>query len=626
MRVIVTALIFTLAVGLVLPTTQPVKAENGIWNIFRNKERRERRQQLRQQRQVEIQRRQAASTPTVKVSSPRYYNYKPDAMKAVDLSLLANSNPAELHPTHRPPSVDPMQESRQNLNGYRVTVFPEVGEAIVNYYKNNSGLIWVSGDQANDRAREALETMARADEVGLDPAMYQLDLPDSDYDASDMEARQRQLIRFEMDMSAKALTYILDATRGLVDPNGLSGYHDLERNTVDFEPVMLKLSVSQDIESDLLNSNPRNDKFLALQQELARLQELDEKEHVEIAEGTFLKPGASNPELAKVIKAIQLRGSDTLLMNHSLTFVEFENSGSDVYTPELVNLVKDFQKENGLSADGIVGRNTIAKMEGVTNADKIEMVKLAMERLRWLPKELGPRRVFINQAAFMADYVENDKVALSMRVVVGTRANQTNFFRDEIETVEYNPYWGVPGSIIVNEMLPRLRGNPHYLDNLGYEVTDRRGRRISSASVNWYSVGANSIPVDVRQPPGPKNALGELKILFPNSHAIYMHDTPAKSLFEKDMRAYSHGCIRLQDPRAMAAAVLGKSRDHVAAQISQGRNLSEEVPVKMPVYISYFTAWPDDSGKVGYFADTYERDKYLGQAVEKTGKSRAANG
>ncbi|MEO4040935.1 L,D-transpeptidase family protein [Hoeflea sp. CAU 1731] len=626
MRVIVTALIFTLAVGLVLPTTQPVKAENGIWNIFRNKERRERRQDLRQQRQVEIQRRQAASTPTVKVSSPRYYNYKPDAMKAMDLSVLANSNPAELHPMHRPPSVDPMQESRQNLDGYRVTVFPEVGEAIVNYYKNNSGLIWVSGDQANDRAREALETMARADEVGLDPAMYQLDPPDSDYDASDMEARQRELIRFEMDMSAKALTYILDATRGLVDPNRLSGYHDLERNTVDFEPVMLKLSVSDDIESDLLNSNPRNDKFLALQQELARLQEIDEKEHVEIAEGTFLKPGTSNPELANVIKAIQLRGSDTLLMNHSLTFVEFEKSDSDVYTPELVNLVKDFQKENGLSADGIVGRNTIARMEGVTNADKIEMVKLAMERLRWLPKELGPRRVFVNQAAFMADYVENDKVALSMRVVVGTRANQTNFFRDEIETVEYNPYWGVPGSIIVNEMLPRLRGNPHYLDSLGYEVTDRRGRRISSASVNWYSVGANSIPVDVRQPPGPKNALGELKILFPNSHAIYMHDTPSKSLFEKDKRAYSHGCIRLQDPRAMAAAVLGKSRDHVAAQISQGRNLSEEVPVKMPVYISYFTAWPDDSGKVGYFADTYDRDKYLGQAVEKTGKSRAANG
>ena len=626
MRGIVTALIFTLAVGVVLPTTQPVKAENGIWNIFRNKERRERRQELRQQRQVEIQRRQTAARPVVKVSSPQYYNYKPDAMKAADLSALARMDPADLHPMHRPPSIDPMQQSRQYLDGYRVTVFPEVSDAIVDYYKNNSGLIWVSEGQANDRARAALATMARADEVGLDPSMYQLDLPDTEFDASDMEARQRELIRFEMDMSAKALTYILDATRGLVDPNGLSGYHDLERNTVDFESVMLKLSVSSDVESELLNSNPRNDKFMALQKELARLQDLDEKEHVEIAEGTFLKPGASHPELANVVKAIQLRGSDTLLVNHSRTFVEFENSGSDVYTPALVNLVKDFQKENSLSADGIVGRNTIAKMEGVTNGDKIEMVKLAMERLRWLPRELGPRRVFINQAAFMADYVENDKVALSMRVVVGTKANQTNFFRDEIETVEYNPYWGVPGSIIINEMLPRLRGNPHYLDSLGYEVTDRRGRRISSASVNWYSVGANSIPVDVRQPPGPKNALGELKILFPNSHAIYMHDTPAKSLFEKEMRAYSHGCIRLQDPRAMAAAVLGKSRDHVAAQISQGHNMSEDVPVKMPVYVSYFTAWPDDSGKVGYFPDTYERDKYLSQAVEKTGASRAANG
>ncbi|MDN3719284.1 L,D-transpeptidase family protein [Roseibium salinum] len=181
-----------------------------------------------------------------------------------------------------------------------------------------------------------------------------------------------------------------------------------------------------------------------------------------------------------------------------------------------------------------------------------------MERSRWIPEDLGERKVFINQASFTATYTSPGDVPLSMRVVVGTKSNQTNFFYDKIEVVEYNPYWGVPYSIIVNEMLPKLAKDPSYLDRAGYEVTTPGGRQISSAAVDWYAVATKQQSVNVRQYPGSSNALGEVKILFPNKHHIYMHDTPAKNLFAKDMRAYSHGCIRLQDPKAMAAAVLGK--------------------------------------------------------------------
>ena len=130
---------------------------------------------------------------------------------------------------------------------------------------------------------------------------------------------------------------------------------------------------------------------------------------------------------------------------------------------------------------------------------------------------------------------------------------------DEIEQVDYNPYWGVPQSILVNEMLPRLRRDPGYLDRAGYEVSDSKGRRIPSSAVNWGAYGSK-IPFDVRQSPSEANALGELKILFPNKNAIYMHDTPQKALFKQDMRAFSHGCVRLEDPRGMAAAVLGTTR------------------------------------------------------------------
>src|SRR3546814_9470773 len=132
---------------------------------------------------------------------------------------------------------------------------------------------------------------------------------------------------------------------------------------------------------------------------------------------------------------------------------------------------------------------------------------------------------------------------------------QTYFFQDEIETVEFNPYWGVPQSIIINEMLPKLRADPSYLDRMGYQV-EVKGRQVSSASVNWYG---STQSISVRQPPSSDNALGELKILFPNAHAIYMHDTPSKSFFKRDTRALSHGCVRLAEPRKMAAAVLGIS-------------------------------------------------------------------
>ncbi len=242
-----------------------------------------------------------------------------------------------------------------------------------------------------------------------------------------------------------------------------------------------------------------------------------------------------------------------------------------------------------------------------------------MEQARWLPDNLGSRYVFINQPAFQVYYHEGNREKFAMRVVVGSKSNQTYFFQDEIQTVEFNPYWGVPQSIIVNEMLPKLRNDPSYLDRLGYQV-EVGGRAVASSSVNWYGSTAG---VAVRQPPSSDNALGELKILFPNSHAIYMHDTPSKSFFKKDMRALSHGCVRLADPRKMAAAVLGTSVDDIARQIAGGANKAVSTP-KIPVYVSYFTAWPNKDGKVEYFDDVYDRDMYMERALETTRKARQA--
>lgn len=205
-----------------------------------------------------------------------------------------------------------------------------------------------------------------------------------------------------------------------------------------------------------------------------------------------------------------------------------------------------------------------------------------------------------------------------MRSVVGSKAHQTFFFQDKIKTVEFNPSWGVPQSIIVNEMVPKLRRDPSYLDRLGYEVAVN-GRSVSSTSVDWYG-STNSI--SVRQPPSSDNALGDLKILFPNAHAIYMHDTPAKSFFKRDMRALSHGCVRLAEPRKMAAALLGISEKDVDARIATGKNVPTSVNADIPVYIAYFTAWPNKDGKVEYFGDVYDRDVATMKALAATSKAR----
>ena len=618
------ALTCMLSVGFVLPTAEPVRAEKRVAFLdllFNPQARRQRAYRLEQERLRELQ----SAAPVVKISAPQVYTYKPDRVSRVDLSPLAHIEIASADPFAGPPLISRFDRSRRFLDGFGVSTVKEVGQALIDYYTVNHDFIWVDGLDANDRARAALATMNRADEVGLSPADYRLELPPDGFDRADIAERRRALIQFEMQMSAKALAYVLDATRGRIDPNRLSGYHDFERKKIDLVAALGNLAAAPDVGVYLAGSNPQNRQFEVLTETLAALRAAESADRIVIAEGTFLRPGTSNPELGNVVAAIRKRGSDSLLLEHGLTLYAYEADGGDLYTPDLVALVKQFQRENDLAADGIVGPMTIAKLTDLSNAEKVGKIVLAMERLRWLPRDLGQRYVFINQPAYRATYVEDGESALSMRAVVGKRSNQTSFFQDEIETVEYNPYWGVPGSIIVNEMLPELRRDPSYLDRLGYEVTDRQGRMVSSTQVDWFSVGTD-IPVDVRQPPGKKNALGELKIMFPNEHAIYMHDTPAKELFGRDSRAFSHGCVRLQDPRGMAAAVLGSSRDHIAAQIAKGENFAEPVSGRIPVYVSYFTAWPRDDGTVGYYGDMYGRDKRLDMAIDATEKVRTVSG
>jgi len=551
-----------------------------------------------------------------KISAPSYYTYKTDQMVPVDFSKLV--------PTTQSVSLEPslagtaFREALAGLSDFNLVAEKEIAKALLDYYSANPDFIWVTGQVANSRAEDAIRSLSDAAGHGLMPADYSVAVPQAAFAPDDTAGRLKTLIRFEMAMSARALRYVHDAQGGRIDPNRISGYYDFAAKPLDMVGVLKSLSQSQDARALLEGYHPKNPEYQALRVELEALRASEENDIVVDAK-LLLKPGETSPELPKLLHLIARDLDDEMGGEYGETLARL--GASEIYVPELVPVIEAVQKRAGLKPDGVVGPRTVATLAGTSKADRLDKVLVALEQLRWLPSDLGSPRVFINQPAYTASYIDGGVEKLKMKTVIGKTTNQTSFFQDEIEQVDYNPYWGVPQSIIVNEMLPRLRNDPSYLDRAGYEVTDSRGKRIPSSAIDWGQYGAK-VPFSVRQAPSEANALGELKILFPNKHAIYMHDTPQKALFDRDSRAFSHGCIRLSDPRGMAAAVLGTDVDHIAAKLKQGHSF-EKVTRKIPVYVAYFTAWPDLDGKVEYFGDVYDRDAKLRDAMSRTEAARA---
>lgn len=551
-----------------------------------------------------------------RISSPSYYTYKADRLVRVDFSALAPTpEPAAPQDAAFVPSATgaAFREAVASLADYELLAEPDIAKALIAYYSANPDFIWISGTSLNSRAQDAVRVLGEASSYGLTPADYTVEVPAAGASTTDANAQLKELVRFEMALSARVLRYAHDAQNGRVDPNRMTGYYDFPAKPLDLQGVLRTLAHTQQVRTYLESRHPQNAEYQALRVELEALQASAENEIV-VDPKLLLKPGETSPELPKLLTLIARNLDDE--MGGAYGEILSRLATSEVYDPELVPVIKAVQQKAGMKGDGVIGPRTVATLAGTSKADKLLKVEVALEELRWLPSDLGSPRVFINQPAFTASYIDNGEEKLKTRVVIGRTTNQTSFFYDQIKQVDFHPYWGVPQSIIVNEMLPRLRNDPGYLDRSGYEVTDSRGKRIPSSAVNWGAYGAN-IPYSVRQQPSEANALGELKILFPNKHAIYMHDTPQKSFFQRDMRALSHGCVRLQDPRGMAAAVLGTSVDYIAEKLKHGHS-TENVTRTIPVYVAYFTAWPDQSGKVEYFGDVYDRDSRLKQALDAT--------
>ncbi|UXN59810.1 murein L,D-transpeptidase [Phyllobacterium zundukense] len=560
----------------------------------------------------------------VVVTAPTNYDYKPEGLVQIDFSKVDPQITASAdHGTDISPSMamDEFGLKIDHLKAAHVLAEKEISDAIVSYYATKQRPIWTASYDVTRQAKAVVALFAKAADDGLDPQDYAVTVPSDDYDRANIPARLKELADFELSMSARALRYAMDQGEGRINPNRLSGFHDFAMGRIKPREVIEQLASSNDPAATLAAFEPQNKWYTELKENLRELGDTNEPT-VSIAPGTMIRPGDTSAELRNVVALIRAKAPQDYLATHKIVLAAHENSY--VYDESLVEAIKDFQKAQGRKADGIIGSSTIKSLQTETILSKRNRILYSMERLRWLPHDFGKRYVFINQPAYRAQYFNDNTEKLAMNIVVGSPTNQTYFFDDTIETVVFNPSWGVPRSIILNEMMPKILSNPSYLENSGYEVYDKTGRVVPSSSINWYQVASNGGGVGIRQKPSLDNALGELKILFPNSHDIYMHDTPAKSYFKRDMRALSHGCIRLERPRDMAAAVLGVPVEDLKQYFGKNER-SVKVKDQLPVYVSYFTAWPDaTTGEIRYYDDIYERDAYLEKAFVKTRAMRQA--
>ncbi len=327
-----------------------------------------------------------------------------------------------------------------------------------------------------------------------------------------------------------------------------------------------------------------------------------------VPNGDTIRPGDADPRIAVIAERLAASGD-----------IESAALAGDRLDEYLETGVLRFQSRHGLEADGIIGKGTLAAMN-VPASERVATLKVNLERIRWLADDIEDEMIVVNIAGFEAYLVSGHELVWSTRVQVGKTYHQTPVFRDEITYIAINPTWTVPYSIATKEMLPKLKNDPTYLASREFDVKDRNGNIVDSTQIDWQSLSRGNFPYTLVQRPGPSNALGRIKFMFPNKYAVYLHDTPSKYLFERAGRAFSHGCIRTQNPFDLAELLLapqGWDRQRIQETLDSKQLTNVVLEKPMPVLLTYFTARADPDGTVHFFDDVYQRDQRVAEALAK---------
>lgn len=459
--------------------------------------------------------------------------------------------------------------------------------------------IWLSETadgqvQFSPAAQQILDLFAKAESEGLNPADYltpDLQIPATGSDPVAMAA-------LETAFSAATLRYASHIYTGRVAPRSIDPNLDIEPKTLDAAALLVELAGSKDPAKVLAKLEPTHPEFLALKAALASFGSNAADRPTPIPPGALLKAGMSDERLPQIRERLGLVADASL-----------------VYDEGVVQAVKDFQQGLGLEPDGVAGPATVAALNGGAPARREDIIA-NMERWRWMPRDLGAFNVFVNIPEFRLSINRNGAETYTTRVVVGAVKNQTPIFSDSIRHIVVNPYWNVPASIVKGEIAPKTWQNPGYIDSQNMDLI-YNGDVVSPWQVNWSAVG-DSFPFKVRQRPGPGNALGQIKFLFPNKHDVYLHDTPSKALFSRSQRALSHGCIRVQNPMEFADALMANETKISRASLEAMFGSSERwvnPDHQIPVHLVYFTLRPGADGSLRSFADVYGHDAKLIQAL-----------
>ena len=329
----------------------------------------------------------------------------------------------------------------------------------------------------------------------------------------------------------------------------------------------------------------------------------------QIPDGPTLRPGAADPRLSTLMRRLAVTGD----MDNMQTFAPVTE-----YDEVLQTGVRHFQERHGLDADAIIGPATIEALN-VTAEQRVLQLEINLERARWVLDDIADDFILVNIAGFRAYLMHDREIAWQTKVQVGTTYHQSPVFRDEMKYVVFNPTWTVPYSIASKEMLPHLQSDPEYYLKRDFDLKDRGGNLIDPTTVDWSSVSRHNFSYTLVQRPGPSNALGRVKFMFPNKHAVYLHDTPSKYLFGQAERAFSHGCIRVEHPYEFAELLLGPGwdQDKIAATLDSKETKTVLLPKPLPVLLMYWTAIVSQDGEVFFYNDVYERDQNIADALDE---------
>ncbi|MGY2052157.1 L,D-transpeptidase family protein [Methylobacterium sp. JK268] len=429
--------------------------------------------------------------------------------------------------------------------------------------------VWIADGAWTEAARAVAARLGAAGEDGLDPV---------DYPVPVLGAPTRapaDLADAELRLSAAAALYARDARGGRIDLSHISRLITPKLDLPSADAVLPRLAAAGSGANPLLQGyNPGQPGYLALKAALAaiRAREPAGAPMVRLPKGPVLKPGMHDARVPLIRARFGLAAADD----------------ANAYDASVAGAVERFQRERGLAATGILDPRTVAALAGPGPGRQEADILANMERWRWLPADLGRKYVWVNIPELKVRVVEGTRVVHEARVIVGKPDSPTPIFSGEMTYAVVNPSWNVPPSILKNEFLPRLARDPNYAARLGYEVV-RRGNSIA-----------------VRQPPGERNALGFIKFMFPNNHAVYLHDTPNRTLFARSSRALSHGCVRVDDPFRFAEDVLGPAwpTERLKKLIGKGER-TVMLPEKLPVHLAYLTLVADGSGGLRSLDDLY---------------------